>query len=93
MCQIPSPTYEEDREGDKEQEDMGNQVESVHEAAIVQHAIRHTVGIATIVAAAKRQGHATTQLLHARLDSIWENKNTQRKTRDQLTQHKSNLWI
>lgn len=49
----PSPTDEEDGEGDEEQENMGNQVESVHEAAIVQHALRHTVGVDSVVAAAK----------------------------------------
>lgn len=70
VCQFPSPTDEEDGEGDEEQKDMGDQVESVHEAAIVQHALLHAVGIDTLVVAAKRQGHATTQLLHASLESI-----------------------
>lgn len=76
MCQIPPPTDEEDGEGDEEQEDMGNQVESVHEAAIVQHAHLHAVGIDTLVVAAKRQGHATTRLLHTSLESICDNKTT-----------------
>lgn len=70
---VPSPTDEEDGEGNEEQEDMGNQVESVHETAIVQHALLHAVGIDTFVIAAKRQGHATTQLLHTSLESISEN--------------------
>lgn len=56
-----SHTNEEDREGDEEQEDMGNQDKSVHEAAIVQHAICHTVSIGAVLAAAKGQGHATVQ--------------------------------
>lgn len=75
-CQFPSPTDEEDGEGDEEQEDVGNEVESVHEAAIVQHAVRHVVGIEMVVIAAKRQGHATTRLLHTSLESVCENKNT-----------------
>lgn len=41
-------TNEEDGEGDEEQEDMRNQVESIHEAGIVQHAICHTVGVAFV---------------------------------------------
>lgn len=74
--QFLSPTDEEDGEGDEEQEDMGNQVERVHEAAIVQHALLHAVGIGTVVDATKRQGHANTaQLLHTSLESICENKN------------------
>ena len=54
------PTNEKDGEGDEEQEDMGNQVEGVHEASIVQHTILHTVGIEILVVATKRQGHATS---------------------------------
>lgn len=72
MCQSQSLTDEEDREGDEEQEDVGNEVESVHEAAIVQDAIRHVVGIEMVVIAAKRQGHATTHLQ--------KNKNTHMST-------------
>lgn len=41
-------TNEEDGEGDEEQEDMRNQVESIHEARIIQHAIFHTVGSAVV---------------------------------------------
>lgn len=70
MRPLPSPTDEEDGEGDEEQENVGNQVESVHEAAIVQHALRHTVGVDSVVAAAKGQGHAATVLVHAHLESI-----------------------
>lgn len=55
---------------------MGHQVESVHEAAIVQHALCHAVSIDTDVVAAKRQGHATTQLLHTSLEPISEKKKT-----------------
>lgn len=61
---VSSPTDEEDGEGDEEQEDVGHQVESVHEAAIVQRAVFHAVGI---VVAAKRQGHATGRRLHTGL--------------------------
>lgn len=56
-----SPTDEEDGEGDEEQEDVGHQIESVHEAAIVQDALVHAVGIDTCFVATKRQGHAPTQ--------------------------------
>ena len=76
MCQSQSPTDEEDREGDEEQEDVGNKVESVHEAAIVQDAIRHVVGIEMVVIAAKRQGHATTHLLHTSLESVCKKTKT-----------------
>ena len=76
MCQSQSPTDEEDREGDEEQEDVGNEVESVHEAAIVQDAIRHVVGIEMVVIAAKRQGHATTHLLHTSLESVCKKTKT-----------------
>lgn len=69
--QFSSRTNEEDGEGDEEQKDMRNQVESVHEAAIVQHAVLHAVGIGAVLVAAKRRGHATTQLPHVRLGSIW----------------------
>lgn len=67
-----SPTDEEDGEGDEKQEDMGDQVDGVHEAAIVEDAMRHAVGVVTLFTAAERQGHATTLLLHTRLDSISE---------------------
>lgn len=43
---------------------MGNQVESVHEAAIVEYVARHTVANGTIFTAAERQGHATAEQLH-----------------------------
>lgn len=54
-------TDEEDGEGDEEQEDMRNQVESVHEAAIVEHALCHVVGTGFVFTAAERQGHATVR--------------------------------
>lgn len=94
VCPFPSPTDEEDGEGDEEQEDMGNQVESVHEAAIVQHARVHAVGVDTRVVAAKRQGHATAaRLLHASLESICENKtigshNTNKTQDAKISQYK-----
>lgn len=70
---IEPPTDEEDGEGDEEQEDVGNQVESVHEAAIVQHALVHAVGIDIVVVAAKRQGHATTGAApHKPRVSLWK---------------------
>lgn len=52
------PTDEEDGEGDEEQEDVGHQVKGVHEAAVVEHAQRHAVGVVALLAAAERQGHA-----------------------------------
>lgn len=76
VCRFLSRTDEEDGEGDEEQEDMGDQVESVHEAAIVQHAAVHAVGISTVVVAAKRQGHATARPLHASLKSICKKTQT-----------------
>lgn len=41
---------------------MGNQVERVHEAAVVEHVIRHVVANGTIFTAAER--HVTGQQLH-----------------------------
>lgn len=67
------PTDEEDGEGDEEQEDMGHQVKSVHEAAIVEHSVCHAVGIDTVIIATKRQGHATGRLLQTSLESICGN--------------------
>lgn len=72
----PQPTNEEDGEGDEEQEDVGDQVEGVHEAAIVEHALLHAVGVdASVVdasvVAAKRQGHAPDRPLHPSLGSTW----------------------
>lgn len=55
------PTDEEDGEGDEEQEDVGHQVEGVHEAAVVEHAQRHAVGAVALLAA-ERQGHAAARL-------------------------------
>lgn len=80
VCFFPSLTDEEDGEGDEEQEDMGNQIESVHKTAIVQHTLLHAVGLDTVIAA-KRQGHATTQVLHASLESIC--KKVQRNRQNQ----------
>lgn len=74
-------TNEEDGEGDEEQEDMRNQVESIHEAGIVQYALCHTVGVAFV--ATKWQGPATIRLLHMSPESVWENK-----ARYQLTHRK-----
>lgn len=71
-------TDEEDGEGDEEQEDMGNQVESVHEAAIVEYVARHAVANGTIFTAAERQSHA--EQLHTHQQSNWkkeEDENTQ----------------
>lgn len=53
---------------------MGHQVEGVHEAAIVEDAIRHAVGVVIYFTAAERQGHAAALLLllHTRHDSISE---------------------
>lgn len=65
-------TNEEDGEGNEEQEDMRNQVESIHEARIVQHAIFHTVGSAVV--ATKWQGPSAIQLLHMSPESVWKNK-------------------
>lgn len=68
-----SPTDEENGESDEKQEDMGHQVEGVHEAAIVEDTLRHAVGVVTFFTAAERQGHAAALLLlHTRLDSISE---------------------
>lgn len=78
VCCFPSLTDEEDGEGDKEQEDMGNQIESVHKTAIVQHTLLHAVGTGTVIAA-KWQGHATVQVLHTSLELICEN--VQRRNR------------
>lgn len=50
-------TDKQDGEGDEEQEDMRHQVEGVHEAAVVQHAVVHAVAALVHVIAAKRQGH------------------------------------
>lgn len=52
------PTDEEDGEGDEEQEHMRNEVEGVHEAAVVQHALLHAVGTDVLVVATKGKGHA-----------------------------------
>jgi len=62
MCQSPSPTDEEDGEGDEEQEDVGHQVEGVHEAAIVEHAALHAVGVERLVVSAEREGHGAGRL-------------------------------
>lgn len=56
---LTAPTNKEDGERDEEQEDMWNQVESINEAAIVEHAIVHTVGIYRLFVATKSQGHST----------------------------------
>lgn len=56
-----SPTDEEYGEGDEEQEDVRNQVEGVHETAVVQHALLHAVGVDTLVVAAEREGHASAE--------------------------------
>lgn len=59
---------------------MGNQVESVHEAAIVEYAAWHAVAIGTIFTAAERQGHGTTEQLHTHTHtSQAEGKNTQKQ--------------
>lgn len=55
-------TNKQDGEGDEEQEDMRNQVESIHKAAIIQHAIIYTVGVCNVLVSAKCQGHSTEQL-------------------------------
>lgn len=56
---------------------MGDQVESVDEAAIVEHPIVHAVGVEILVVAAERKGHATTgRLLHTGLESVCGNKET-----------------
>lgn len=52
---------------------MGDQVESVNEAAIVQHTALHAVGVGVVVVvvvAAERQGHAPARLLHASHETI-----------------------
>ncbi len=51
-------TNEQDGEGDEEKKYMRDEVEGVHEAAIVQDSIVHTVGITSVVPT-ERQGHVT----------------------------------
>jgi len=58
MSSAGSRTDEQDGEGDEEEEDVGHQVEGVHEAAVVEHAPLHAVGILPRVIAAEGQGHA-----------------------------------
>lgn len=50
-------TDEEDGEGDEEQEDVRHHVERVHEAAVVEDALVHPVGVRVVLAAAEGQGH------------------------------------
>ncbi len=52
-------TNEQDGEGDEEKKNMRDEVEGVHEAAIVQDSIVHTVGIFPSVVPTERQGHVT----------------------------------
>lgn len=52
-------TNEKDREGDEEKKYMRDEVEGVHEAAIVQDSFVHAVGITTPVVPTERQGHVT----------------------------------
>ena len=61
-------TNEEDREGDEQQEDVRDQVEGVHEAAIVQHPRIHTVGILGHIVATERQASHATLLVQR---SLW----------------------
>lgn len=53
LANTEGPTDEEDGEGDEEQEDVRHQVEGIHEAAVVEHAQRHAVGVVTLLAAAE----------------------------------------
>ncbi len=88
--QFPSPTNEEDGKSDEEQEDMGNQIKSVYKAAIVEHAVSHTVGIDMAVIATKRHGHATTQLLHTSLESICNMKIHKQEEKQKLSSYNTN---
>lgn len=85
-----SLTNEEDGEGDKEQEDMGNQVESIHETAIVQHALPHAVGTGAVIAT-KWQGHATTQCSAQASSRSVTTGNRQNQSRSHLKMNKREL--
>lgn len=91
----PQPTNEEDGEGDEEQEDVGDQVEGVHEAAIVEHALLHAVGVdASVVdasvVAAKRQGHAPDRPLHPSLGSTWGGEH---QHNDTMSEHSMACYV
>ena len=53
-------TDEEDGKGDEEEEDVGDQIEGVHEAAVVQDAQPHAVGVALVASA---EGHGARAML------------------------------
>lgn len=74
-------TNEKDGKGNEEQENMGNQVEGVHEAAIVQHVTLDFIGREILVAATKRPLHATSLQIHTNLESLW----VWHETKNQIT--------
>jgi hypothetical protein len=79
-------TNEEDREGDEEQEDVRDQVEGVHEAAIVQHPRIHTVGILGHIVATERQASHATLLVQRSLGGGSKPQNCQSSQEHQLVQ-------
>lgn len=65
-------TNEQDGKGDEEQEHMGDQVKSIHEAAVFQHVTLDFIGREILVAATKCPLHATSLQIHTNPESLCE---------------------